>query len=79
MGTLSHTIMSAVFVDSLEDALRFLTYSFYKSPNARIYSIFYVTLCNNVFYLLISSHAFVLWHIACQAWKMRARDYIIEI
>jgi hypothetical protein len=25
MGTLSHTIMSAVFVDSLEDALRFLT------------------------------------------------------
>ena len=42
MGTLSHTIMPTVFVDSLEYILCFLTYIFYKSHNARAY---YILLC----------------------------------
>ena len=43
MGALSHTVVLAVFVDSLEYTLRFLTYIFDKSYEARLYYMFCIT------------------------------------
>ena len=43
MGALSHTVVVAVCVDSLEYTLRFLAYIFDKSHEARLYYMFCVT------------------------------------
>jgi hypothetical protein len=43
MGALSHTVVLAVCVDSLEDTLRVLTSIFDKSHEARLSYVFCIT------------------------------------